>query len=192
MFYMSLPDHYETLQISPRADADTIDRVFRHLAKRLHPDNAESGDAERFAQVMEAFRVLSDPASRASYDGQYDAIRRERWKIFDQETTHSDVAGDRRIRYGLLSLLYAARRNDAERPGLGMLEMERTLGCPEAHMKFHMWYLKENGWIQRLENGSWAITALGVDKVLEMGGPAHEGKHLLTSGDEESPLRKMA
>ena len=45
---MSLPDHYEALQVSPRADGDTIDRVFRHLAKRLHPDNQESGDAEIF------------------------------------------------------------------------------------------------------------------------------------------------
>lgn len=35
-------DHYEVLQLSPRADQDTIQRVFRHLAKRLHPDNAES------------------------------------------------------------------------------------------------------------------------------------------------------
>ncbi|MEO7964396.1 MAG: J domain-containing protein, partial [Gemmatimonadaceae bacterium] len=34
-----LPDHYETLQVSPRADQETIERVFRHLAKRYHPDN---------------------------------------------------------------------------------------------------------------------------------------------------------
>jgi curved DNA-binding protein CbpA len=31
-------DHYETLQVSPRADRDTIERVFRLLAKRYHPD----------------------------------------------------------------------------------------------------------------------------------------------------------
>ena len=31
-------DHYEVLQISPRADQDTIHRVFRHLAKRYHPE----------------------------------------------------------------------------------------------------------------------------------------------------------
>ena len=59
-------DYYEVLQLSPRADQDTIQRVFRHLAKRLHPDNAESGDAARFEQVMRAYRVdevlLSSPA----------------------------------------------------------------------------------------------------------------------------------
>jgi len=65
-------DYYEVLQLSPRADQDTIQRVFRHLAKRLHPDNAESGDAARFEQVMRAFEVLSDPARRAKYDAGYE------------------------------------------------------------------------------------------------------------------------
>ena len=31
-------DYYELLQLSPNADDETIHRVFRHLAKRLHPD----------------------------------------------------------------------------------------------------------------------------------------------------------
>ena len=52
---MAVPDatdHYEILQLSPRADQATIQRVFRLLAKRFHPDNHESGDADRFKQLM--------------------------------------------------------------------------------------------------------------------------------------------
>ena len=172
-------DYYEVLQVSPRADQDTIQRVFRHLAKRIHPDNAESGDGLRFAQVMQAFQVLSDPKARAQYDARYERQREVRWRIFDQSTAHSDVASDRRVRTAMLSLLYTARRNDAERPGIGVLELERLLGCPEQHMTFHLWYLKENGWIERLENGTIAITANGVDRVLETGGPARNGVNLL-------------
>ena len=41
MSVSQVPDHYEVLQLSPRADADTISRVFRHMAKRLHPDKIE-------------------------------------------------------------------------------------------------------------------------------------------------------
>ncbi len=41
-------DYYETLQISPNADADTVQRVFRMLAQRFHPDNKETGNADRF------------------------------------------------------------------------------------------------------------------------------------------------
>ena len=43
---MELPDYYEFLQISPNAQTSTIHRVYRFLAGRLHPDIAETGDAE--------------------------------------------------------------------------------------------------------------------------------------------------
>jgi curved DNA-binding protein CbpA len=181
------PDYYEILQVSPRADQETIDRVFRHLAKRYHPDHSASGDPDRFAEVVDAFRILSDPEERADYDARYDAIRREQWEIFSQESADDNVEEDRRIRLGILSALYTARRNDVDRPGMGALELERLLACPQEHMKFHIWYLKENGWLQRLENGMFAITASGVDRVLEMGTPWQQMRKRLHSGngDEE-------
>jgi hypothetical protein len=177
-------DHYEVLQVSPRADHETIQRVFRHLAKRFHPDNTESGDPERFKLVMEAFRVLSQPKLRAKYDAEYEHVRETRWRIFDQETSANDVASDRRVRVAALSLLYSSRRHDPDRPGIGVVELERLLGCPEEHMKFHLWYLRENGWIQRTESGTFAITATGVDRVLDLGGPARQGVALLEAGDD--------
>jgi curved DNA-binding protein CbpA len=181
----STPDYYEVLQLSPRADQATIQRVFRHLAKRYHPDNQESGDAERFKQVMDAFELLSDPERRARYDARYQDLREAHWRIFDQETAGNDVATDRRLRDVLLSILYTARRNDTERPGLGVLELERLLGCPEQHMRFHLWYLKENGWIERTDSGTYALTASGVDEVLDRGGPMQPGMLLLDAGDRK-------
>jgi hypothetical protein len=63
------------------------------------------------------------------------------------------------------------------------VDLERLLGCPEEHMKFHIWYLKENGWLQRLDNGTLAITASGVDRVLDLGGPSPGSPTLLGSGN---------
>ncbi|MDQ2669539.1 MAG: DnaJ domain-containing protein [Gemmatimonadota bacterium] len=183
---MSAPaaqDHYEILQVSSRADRETIERVFRHLAKRYHPDNAESGDAARFNEVMQAYEVLSDPARRAKFDAGYAAARETRWRIFDQQTAANDLAADRRVRDAILSILYTARRNDAENPGVGIVDLERTLGCPETHMRFHLWYLKENRLVQRTESGQYAITAAGVDRVLELGGPVRHGTPLLEPGN---------
>lgn len=194
MAQFEMPDHYEALQVSPRADFETINRVFRHLAKRYHPDNPESGDAERFKQVMDAFEVLSQAEPRARYDAHYERAREVRWRIFDQQTSVNDVESDRRIRIAILSLLYTARRNDAERGGIGTVELERLLGCPEEHMRFHLWYLRENGWVQRLESGAFAVTASGVDRVLELGGPLPTGLHLLEAGRPEGadPKAKSA
>lgn len=171
-------DLYETLQVSPGVDGETLERVFRHLAKRYHPDNTQSGDSDRFNAVIEAFRVLSDPVARAGYDARYEDERRTRWKIFGGGPDTSD---DDRIRDGILSALYLRRRENVDRPGMGGLELERLTDCPEVHMKFHLWYLKESGLVSRQDNGTYAITVMGVDRVAqEHRGPA--GIRLLPRG----------
>jgi curved DNA-binding protein len=183
---LDFPNHYEALQVSPRVDRDTLQRVFRHLAKRLHPDNADTGDAARFKQLVESFEVLSDPEQRAKYDVLYGERLERTWRVLDQNAAQNDVAADRRMRSALLSVLYTVRRNDSERPGMGELDLERLLGCPETHLRFHVWYLKENGLIKRTESGTLAITATGVDVVLAEGGPARPGMHLLESGEKRT------
>lgn len=63
-------DYYKILGVSKDADAATIKKSYRKLAKDLHPDN-NSGDKkieEKFKAVSEAYDVVSDPKRRAEYD----------------------------------------------------------------------------------------------------------------------------
>lgn len=61
--------YYELLFVSPRADRDLIQVVYRHLAKRNHPDRDPSPEAAtRMAALNEAWATLSDPVKRAEYD----------------------------------------------------------------------------------------------------------------------------
>jgi curved DNA-binding protein CbpA len=180
----TLPDHYEVLQVSSRADHETIERVFRHLAHRYHPDNKESGDAERFVELVNAYTILANPEQRAKYDVGYESLRKERWRIFNQDSTNSEIANDARIRMALLSLLYAARRHNAREPGMGVLELERLLDCSSSMLEFQLWYLKENTWVERIESGHLAITARGVDKLFDLGGPPQRGPQLLQPGEK--------
>ena len=191
MMATQLADFYEILQISPRADRDTIERMFRYLAKRYHPDNQDSGDSEAFTQIAEAYRVLNDPEERARYDIAYDEVKATQWRIFDQDTTRSEVIADARIRNAILALTYAARRNDCANPGIGAMELETTLGCPESLMAFHIWYLREQGLIQRDHSGRFAITAAGVSHVLESGGP-DKPENRLTAGQLVEPSEVTA
>ena len=39
------------------------------------------------------------------------------------------------------------------------------MGIPQEVLDFHLWYFREKGWIKREEDGGFAITAEGVDKV---------------------------
>src|SRR5687767_10714995 len=64
-------DYYEILEISPNANSETIERVFRYLAMRYHPDNQDTGDLARFSEIVDANNTLKDPVKRAQYDIQY-------------------------------------------------------------------------------------------------------------------------
>jgi curved DNA-binding protein len=62
-------DYYEVLGVARDASADEIQRTFRTLARRYHPDvNRDPGAEERFKQINEAYQVLADPATRSRYD----------------------------------------------------------------------------------------------------------------------------
>ncbi len=77
-------DYYEILQLSPNADTETIERVFRYLAKKFHPDNKESGDVDRFRTIVEAHRVVSDPEKRAGYDVKHQDYWNRKWNVVSE------------------------------------------------------------------------------------------------------------
>jgi hypothetical protein len=158
-------DYYDILQLSPKADPDTIHRVYRLLAQRYHPDNIETGDQTLFREVLEAYRVLSDPAERAAYDVTLTRTRQLRWKIFDQPAAALGKEAEKRKRAGVLSLLYAQRVNQPHQPAMSIPEFEDLLGCPREHLEFTLWYLREAGCLVRGDNGRFTITMKGVDAV---------------------------
>jgi curved DNA-binding protein CbpA len=66
-----LPDHYQILGLTPDATVEEIHRRFRELARRWHPDIRKTPEAtERFQEINEAHRILSDPVCRAQYDSE--------------------------------------------------------------------------------------------------------------------------
>ena len=74
-------DPYETLGVKKDASADDIQKAYRQLAKKLHPDlNPGNKKAEeQFKEVSAAYGLLSDPEKRARFDrGEIDASGQER------------------------------------------------------------------------------------------------------------------
>ena len=161
-------DHYETLQLNVNADTETIQRVYRLLAGRYHPDNAKSGNEESFRAVLNAYRVLSDPEQRAAYDATHAAQHEARWQIFSAEQDGERDAGhEKRIRMGILAALFRVRSANNDSPSMSNRELERLLGCPREHLQFGIWYLRGKRYIDRADNGRVSITPEGVDAVEE-------------------------
>ena len=166
------PDYYELLQVSRKATALIITKAYRLLAAIYHPDNAETGDAEAFRNVVAAHAVLADPVRRAAYD-------RERFGVLDGSALPTECAADNRttevlyrdereLRNLILMALYSARRSrpaSAAVPLAGLLEL---FGCSIDAVQFTLWYLRGKKFIEMQDDGV-AITVAGVDHAEALG-----------------------
>jgi curved DNA-binding protein CbpA len=175
-------DYYELLQISSNAEPETIHRVYRLLAQRLHPDNQNTGDAARFRAIHEAYTVLSDPERRARYDVTYQEVRQQRWRIVSApQKAENDFELEYIIRLTVLEVLCAQRRAEPQNPGVFVIDLETLTGKPREHLEFTTWYLVAKNYVQRGDNSRFMITALGVD-YLEQHYQANLQRRRLSAG----------
>jgi len=184
---MEIPDYYEFLQISPNAEPDTIHRVYRFLAVRLHPDNPETGDTERFFLLKQAYDVLSDPARRAEYDAAYKKQPPERVPLSTSIDFMDSMEGELNRRLAVLAVLYIQRRTNPNKPEVSLLEVEKRMGFPRDYMEFTMWYLKNKGYLTRSDTSDFTLTADGVDFVESQRVNIPILNKLLTTGSGPAP-----
>ncbi len=89
---MANKDYYDILGVSEDASKKKIDRAYRRLAKKYHPDrNPDDDEAEqKFKEISEAHEVLSDPEKREEYDAMRQARARGNYSGFEQ---YEDIFG---------------------------------------------------------------------------------------------------
>ena len=110
-------DYYEVLQVSDVAEPETINRVYRMLAQRYHPDNQETGNEARFRSITEAYQVISNPEKRAQYDATNQKRRKERWRLVSGRGVGERLRdGAGRTSHGAGSFVHEAPRRPAK-PG---------------------------------------------------------------------------
>jgi len=158
-------DYYELLQISPNAELETIQRVYKMLATRYHPDNTETGALDKFLLLNQAYETLMDPQLRGNYDAQYQESNTTPIELFEMKEFAIGVDGESNRRMGILCLLYNRRRANPDDPGISLLEFETMMSFPREHLMFTMWYLKEQNCLRLDENSDYVITGVGVDYV---------------------------
>lgn len=163
-------DYYQVLKVNPDCDARILELAYHYFAKMYHPDNQATADAEKFSEVIEAYRALRNPEQRAAYDRTYS--QRDSRSAY-QFPPYSDfaidektVVNDAETQDKILFALYKRRREHASDAGVIGWFIQEMVDCSEEHFEFHIWYLKSKGFIEVTEQGTIAATVQGVDKVL--------------------------
>jgi curved DNA-binding protein len=179
-------DYYELLQISPNAEPETIQRVFKMLAARYHPDNPNTGDLAKFLLLNDALKVLSDPDARRQYDALHETRGVEPIDLFELKEFTLGVEGENNRRMGILCILYNRRRSNPDYPGLSILHFETLMSFPREHLMFTLWYLRDQGYIRLDERSDYEITSSGVDYV-EAKLPSNKLLYRLLKEGESAP-----
>jgi len=162
---MPFIDYYEMMQISPNAQMDTINRVYRMLAQRFHPDNPETGDTDRFLKLQNAYAVLSNPEKKFEYDEDRRRFYERPMDVFGMKEFTDGIEGESNRRMGILCLLYNRRRASPEEAGMSILDMETLMAFPREHLLFTLWYLRQKKLVEFNLNSEHEITAEGIDLV---------------------------
>lgn len=96
---MIFKDYYKILEINNyKASIEEIKQAYREQAKKYHPDinTSSSSTEERFKDINEAYKILSNPTSRRKYDrmwynhvgkkqkASYEESKREKGSIFSE------------------------------------------------------------------------------------------------------------
>ncbi len=186
-------DYYEFLQISPNADAETIHRVYRFLAARLHPDNSETGHEENFRLLRIAYDALSDPRRRAEYDATRSRTQAPPEPLASSIDFMDELEGELNRRLAVLAVLYYRRRTNPTFPEVNLSEIEERMGFPRDYLDFTLWYLQRKGYVMKADNAQYTLTVDGVDFVETQRTNMPTLNKLLTSGSGSSveDLSKM-
>lgn len=172
---------YQLLQVDPGANPTIIRYAYRFLAAMYHPDNAESGDAEKFKTITEAWRVLSDSAKRMAYDAQFGLKAAQQAQAAAGAPGSMTSAGpsgipnipkgglswnEVELRLAVLQVLLEARRKRPQTGGASAKMLMDCLNCNMTDIEWVLWYLREKGYIVRTE-AAFMISVIGVDYLID-------------------------
>lgn len=179
----SFIDYYSILQVNPNCSARVLETAYHTLAKKCHPDHAEQPDVALLTEVINAYKALKEPQDRAEYDAIYARATGYVFSSHDDLSEERSALSDADAHARILMLLYRRRREQAQDAGVGQYFIHEMLGCSEEIFDFHLWYLKEKGFIMATDQGTLAITIAGVDHVISMSRTTIREKLLLAQPD---------
>jgi molecular chaperone DnaJ len=176
--WVALEDHYALLGVPRHATRAELRRAYRLLALKLHPDRAGYGSTMMFQRLAEAYRVLSDPVSRAAYDRRLEegeappagaappGTRRRATRPLHRDHLMARLSGPldvvvsrsaaRRLHDGVIELLLDPA--EARAGGTAALEVPVEITCPTCAGVASVHAV----WCRRCEYAGWVVDVVAI------------------------------
>ena len=86
-------NYYEILEVSKNASKEIIEKAYKVLAKKYHPDLQQGEEIkkaeEKMKQINEAYEILSDDEKRKQYDIKLEQIEQEKIRKIQEQAINS-------------------------------------------------------------------------------------------------------
>lgn len=97
---MHMKNYYEILEVNKRASTEVIEKAYRVLVRKYHPD-LYTGEKQIYAErkikeINEAYHVLSDQFLREQYDGELEKEERNRYEEMYHRTPSFNKTQERK------------------------------------------------------------------------------------------------
>lgn len=135
---MSFKDYYEILGLKTnKVSIDEIKVAYREQAKRYHPDRhmGDSHSEDKFKEINEAYKILSDSKERKKYDRNWYVYRQRKKKIQDRDNEEKKTFKEKllSILFGINPIKKKDTRNINKTPEKGEnIETEADINIIEA------------------------------------------------------------
>jgi len=174
-------NYYELLQVDRDAHTTIIRYAYRFLAAMYHPDNGETGNADKFRIVSEAWKTLSDEGKRLAYDMSLGAKEQSAPSNQQTQSKPSEFGrssmpltpksginwNETELRLAILQVLLTARRQNPKTGGASGKMMMDVLNIDNiSEIEFAIWYLRESGFLEVGER-VFMISVKGVDYLTQ-------------------------
>ena len=174
---MAKKNYYKMLGVSRTASPEEISAAKNRLAKKYHPDaNMKDGidTTKKMQRILEAYRILSDPKKRASYDRKvFGKPSSDSDRNFDLFNLHNNIEETENLTSPLWQEVTSLSKKDAmeEFMFLGLRKMEgvsetdfRNVFQKEMQEVYGLILqkMKEEGLMEQAGD-NWRLTERGID-----------------------------
>lgn len=146
-----MKNYYEILEVSQSASQEVIEKAYKALTKKYHPDLQDGIDKtyaeQKMKELNEAYDVISNQEKRKSYDFELEKLEREKLVNSQQEIKKANSNEEKYTQSDVTSIQEQQIQNDyIQKQQQLQFELEKKQAIEKAYHDAYIQDLKNRGY----------------------------------------------